>query len=48
MHILDSIVLVATLAFIVIFGYFQTRGSKNVSDFLKKKVNLFLKIEEKF
>ena len=35
MHILDSIVLVATLAFIVIFGYYQTRGSKNVSDFLK-------------
>ncbi|GGZ50534.1 sodium:solute symporter [Mesonia mobilis] len=35
MHILDTIVLVATLAFIVIFGYYQTRGSKNVSDFLK-------------
>ncbi|WP_439847406.1 sodium:solute symporter family transporter, partial [Mesonia mobilis] len=35
MHILDSIVLVVTLAFIVIFGYYQTRGSKNVSDFLK-------------
>lgn len=35
MHTLDIIVLVATLAFIVIFGYYQTRGSKNVSDFLK-------------
>ncbi|MBW2960645.1 sodium:solute symporter [Mesonia aestuariivivens] len=35
MHTLDIIILVATLAFIVIFGYLQTRGSKNVNDFLK-------------
>ncbi|MAN26751.1 MULTISPECIES: sodium:solute symporter [Mesonia] len=35
MHTLDIIVLVATLAFIVIFGYYKTRGSKNVNDFLK-------------
>jgi len=35
MPTLDIIVLVATLAFIVIFGYYKTRGSKNVNDFLK-------------
>jgi len=35
MHYIDLIVLVATLAFIVIYGFYQTRGSQNVSDFLK-------------
>ena len=35
MHPLDITVLVGTLAFIVLFGYFKTRGSKNVNDYLK-------------
>ncbi len=35
MHYLDLIVLFSTLGFIVIYGYYQTRGSKNVSDYLK-------------
>ncbi|SHI53187.1 transporter, SSS family [Mesonia phycicola] len=35
MHTIDLVVLVCTLAFIVIYGYTQTRGSKNVNDFLK-------------
>jgi len=35
MHTLDLVVLVATLAFIVIYGYYKTRGSQNVNDFLK-------------
>ena len=35
MHTIDLVVLVCTLAFIVIYGYTQTKGSKNVNDFLK-------------
>lgn len=32
---LDWIILFGTLAFIAIYGYYKTRGSKNVSDYLK-------------
>lgn len=35
MHSIDWIVLLATLVFIVAFGVWKTRGSKNVQDFLK-------------
>lgn len=35
MTYLDWIVLFGTLAFIVIYGFYRTRGSKNVSDYLK-------------
>jgi len=35
MHYIDLIILFSTLAFIVIYGYYHSRGSKNVSDYLK-------------
>ena len=35
MQTLDWIVLIGTLAFIVIYGSYKTRGSKNVDDFIK-------------
>ncbi len=35
MHSFDWIVLLATMVFIVAFGVWKTRGSKNVQDFLK-------------
>ncbi len=35
MELIDWIVLLGTLAFIVIYGAVKTRGSKNVSDYLK-------------
>ncbi|PZD79358.1 sodium:solute symporter [Mesonia sp. K7] len=35
MHTLDFIVLFSTLLFIVIYGYYKTRGSKDVNDYLK-------------
>tara|TARA_R110000850_G_scaffold80862_1_gene173599 strand:+ start:151099 stop:152790 length:1692 start_codon:yes stop_codon:yes gene_type:complete len=35
MHSIDWIVLLATLVFIVAYGVWKTRGSKNVQDFLK-------------
>ena len=35
MQIVDWIVLIGTLLFIVIYGAYKTRGSKNVNDFIK-------------
>lgn len=35
MEIIDWIVLIGTLMFIVIYGSYKTRGSKNVNDFIK-------------
>ena len=35
MQIIDWAVLVGTLLFIVIYGAYKTRGSKNVKDFIK-------------
>ena len=35
MQLLDWIVLSCTLLFIVLYGYWKTRGSKNVDDFIK-------------
>ncbi|MEI6866682.1 sodium:solute symporter [Flavicella sp.] len=35
MQIVDWIVLIGTLLFIVIYGSYKTRGSKNVNDFIK-------------
>ncbi|MDT0294974.1 sodium:solute symporter [Mesonia ostreae] len=35
MHYIDLIILFSTLAFIVIYGYYHSRGSKNVNDYLK-------------
>ena len=35
MQTLDWIVLIGTLLTIVVYGTYQTRGSKNVQDFLK-------------
>ncbi|GGE09336.1 sodium:solute symporter [Psychroflexus salis] len=35
MELVDAIVLISTLAFIVIYGSYKSRGSKNVSDFIK-------------
>lgn len=35
MDYLDWLVLFSTLAFIVIYGYYKTRGSQNVNDYLK-------------
>ena len=35
MQDIDWIVLVATLAFIVIYGVFKTRGRKNVQDYIR-------------
>ncbi|MDR6300723.1 sodium:solute symporter [Mesonia maritima] len=35
MHYIDLIVLIATLSFIVIFGYYSNRKNKSVSDYLK-------------
>ena len=35
MELLDWIVLLGTLGFIVIYGYYKTRGSKSVNDYLK-------------
>lgn len=35
MHSIDWIVLLVTLVFIVVYGVWKTRGSKNVQDFLK-------------
>ena len=35
MHTLDFIILIATLSFIVIYGYLKTRNQQNVNDYLK-------------
>jgi Na+/proline symporter len=35
MSIIDAVVLISTLAFIVIYGSYKSRGSKNVTDFIK-------------
>jgi Na+/proline symporter len=35
MHTLDLIVLLATILFIVVYGAYKTRGSKNVEDFIR-------------
>lgn len=35
MHKIDWIILIVTLLFIVIYGVYKTRGSKNVNDFIK-------------
>jgi Na+/proline symporter len=35
MSLIDAIVLISTLAFIVAYGSYKTRGSKNVKDYLK-------------
>ncbi len=35
MELLDWIVLFGTLGFIVLYGFYKTRGSKNVNDYLK-------------
>lgn len=35
MHVYDWIVLVATLLFIVLYGVWKTRGSKNVQDYIR-------------
>ncbi|PID69075.1 MAG: sodium:solute symporter [Flavobacteriales bacterium] len=35
MHKIDWIILITTLLFIVIYGVYKTRGSKNVNDFIK-------------
>ncbi len=35
MHVYDWIVLIATLLFIVLFGVWKTRGSKNVQDYIR-------------
>ena len=35
MAIIDWIVLLATLAFIVIYGSYKTKGSKDINDFIK-------------
>lgn len=34
MQLLDWFILIGTLSFIVIYGYYKTRGSKNVKDYL--------------
>lgn len=34
MQLLDWLILVGTLSFIVVYGYYKTRGSKNVKDYL--------------
>jgi len=35
MHLLDWIVLIVTLLFIVIYGAWKTKGSKNITDYIK-------------
>lgn len=35
MHQIDWLILITTLLFIVIYGVYKTRGSKNVNDFIK-------------
>lgn len=34
MQLLDWLILIGTLSFIVVYGYYKTRGSKNVTDYL--------------